>query len=324
MYKHGWSKVFLLLFLVACSTTSPNVDPARRGETGLLAIADLHHDTVTVQALVPGLAFSVVDRSSIDSDGVRVQEITYQIENTSDRDLSNLTLYGISTPNTLAGTNVSGLRDALGSEITNTDMAPSIISVHGSDTADADMQAFVEEDRVRVKALLDEAYPENSFEVLSRGFVASNITGQGNRSIAVGEQGVVTIAVQYPYDPENLAGYPNSFALTFAFVDEDITRVTQGDNESNEDFVTRVTNTFNPLPDNLEIVTPNPDNPPQLSTNTTILKSEALNPPIAAAPTTSPLPTQFSLSIVSGNVTTDVDITITIAADVQRTVEVLE
>ena len=83
-------------------------------------------------------------------------------------------------------------------------------------------------DKVRVKDLLDDMYANNSFEVLSRGFVASNSTGQGNRAIAVGETGVVTIAVQYPYDTNNPAGYPDSFTLTFAFVDEDITRVSQG------------------------------------------------------------------------------------------------
>jgi hypothetical protein len=288
-------------------------------DTGLLGVAEVGSEGVSVQALVPGLSFAVIDRSFVDGDGIRVQEIVYEVDNTSDRDLSNLTLYAVATPNTLAGTNVSNLRDALGDVITNPDMAPSIVSVHGSDADNKDMQAFVEADKTRVKGLLDEMYPDNSFSVLSRGFVASNVTGQGDRAIAVGEKGVVTIAVQYPFDPENPAGYPNSFVLTFAFVDEDITRVTQGDDESNEAFVNRVTSTFNPLPQNLEVVVSDSQNPPQFDTPTTILQSERPNPPISQAET---LPTSFTLTVAGVNVVADAEVEVVISSDVQSKVEV--
>jgi hypothetical protein len=317
----------VLLLLAACST-SPHPDALADSVATdtLLGIAEVSNDAVSVQALVPGLSFAVIDRSFTDADGVRVQEVVYEIDNTSERDLSNLTLYAVATPNTLAGTNVSNLRDALGNEITDPDMAPSIVSVHGSDADNADMQAFTEADKVRVKGLLDDIYPDNSFSVLSRGFVASNTTGQGDRAIAMGEKGVVTIAVQYPFDPANPAGYPDSFVLTFAFVDEEITRVTQGDDESNEAFVNRVTSTFESVPADLEVVTPNPQDPPQFAGNPTMLESEPQNPPITSAPTTptTELPTRFTLTVAGVNATADTEITVSISPNVQSNVEVQE
>ena len=110
MHKR-WFIGLLLLLLTACST-SPRPDTLGvDSDTGLLGIAEIGNNDVSVQALVPGLSFEVVSRSVVDGDGVRVQEVVYEIDNTSARDLSNLTLYGVSTPNTIAGTNVSGLRD---------------------------------------------------------------------------------------------------------------------------------------------------------------------------------------------------------------------
>lgn len=272
------------LLLTACST-SPRPEVGITDPNGsLLGIADVGSTSVSVQTLVPGLAFSVVNSSVVDTEGVRVREIVFQINNTSERNLSNFTLYAVSTPNTIAGTNISSLQDTLGNAITNPDMASSIVAVQGSDAENADMQAFVAADKVRVKALLDELYPNNSFAVLSRGFVASNVSGQGNRAIAVGETGVVTIALQYPYDLANPAGYPGSFVLTVAFVDEDTTRVTQGDNESNEAFVNRVNSTFSPLPEGLEVVVNDTQNPPQFGASVTLLQGERPNPPITAAP----------------------------------------
>jgi hypothetical protein len=140
----------------------------------------------------------------------------------------------------------------------------------------------------------------------------------------MGEKGVVTIAMQYPFDPANPAGYPDSFVLTFAFVDEDITRVTQGDDESNEAFINRITSTFDLLPENLEVVTPNPQDPPQFAGNPTILESEPQNPPITAAPTAADLPSSFMLTVAAVNATADVEVEVVISSDVQSSVEVVE
>jgi hypothetical protein len=319
MYKHWLSAGILFTLLAACST-SPRPEGAVGLDThSLLGVAELPGDDVSVQAVVPGLTLSVVGRSSVASDGVRVQEMVYEIENTSSRNLSNLTFYPVNTPNTLPNTNVSGLRDALGDEITNPDMAPSIIPVHGQNAEDADMQAFTDADKTRIKTLLDDMYPNNSFNVLSRGFVASNVTGQGNRTIAPGERGVVTIAVQYPYDPANPAGYPASFTLTFAFIDEATPRVTQGDNESNEAFINRVTSTFSSLLEALEIVASDPQNPPSFTAAVTFLEGEKPNPPITQADN---LPANFVLTVAGVNITTDANVAIVISPDVQSAVEV--
>lgn len=319
MYKHWLSAGILFTLLAACST-SPRPEGAVGLDThSLLGVAELHGDDVSLQAVVPGLTFSVVGRSSVDSDGVRVQEMVYEIENTSSRNLSNLTFYPVNTPNTLPNTNVSTLRDISGDEITNPDMAPSIIPVHGQNAEDADMQAFTNADKTRIKTLLDDMYPNNSFNVLSRGFVASNTSSQGDRAIAIGERGVVTIAVQYPYDPANPAGYPASFTLTFAFIDEATPRVTQGDNESNEAFINRVTSTFSSLLEALEIVASDPQNPPSFTAAVTFLEGEKPNPPITQADN---LPASFVLTVASVNTTTDANVAIVISPDVQSAVEV--
>ena len=323
MRKYWLSAGMLLVLLTACSTSSRSDEAVEINVSYLLGVTELDGDGVTVQALVPGLTFSIIERNLVERDGVRIQEMVYQIANTSSQNLSNLTLYPIDTSNTLPGTNVSNLRDISGEAITNSDMAPSIIAVHGQDAADADMQAFTEEDKANVQTLLDSAYPDNAFTVLARGFVASNTSSQGERAIASGESGVVTIAVQYPYDPANPAGYPDSFSLTFAFIDEATTRVTQGDNEDNEAFVERISSTFDPIPENLEIVVNDPQNPPSFAIPVTILASEKPAPPIAHA---GGLPTNFVLTVASVNATADadvaIDITTVISPDVQSVVEV--
>jgi len=323
MRKH-WLSTGMLFFLLTACSTSPRPDEAVALDAHhWLGITELSGDDVSVQALVPGLTFTIVERDAIERNGVRIQEMVYEIENTSSQDLNNLTLYPIDTARTLPGTNVSQLRDISGAAITNPDMAPSIIAVHGRDAEDADMQAFTEEDKANIKALLDSRYPSNTFTVLARGFVASNSSSQGERAIASGESGVVTIAVQYPYDSANPAGYPDSFNLTFAFIDEATARVTQGDNEANEAFVERVLGTFDPTPEGLEIVINDPQNPPSFDVPVTVLTSEKPTPPIAHAEA---LPTSFVLTVASVNATADADIatdiTTFISPAVQSVVEV--
>ena len=171
-------------------------------------------------------------------------------------------------------------------------LAQSIIPVHGQssfgviDPALADMQAFSEDDQVRVQGLLADAYPDtaDNFVVLARGFVASNSSGQQNRAIAAGETGVITIAVQYPFDVGSPAGYPDVFTLSFAFVDEPTPRFTQGLGESNADFLDRL-ESYGGVPAGSEIVASDPDDPP----NPSDVPTQNPNPPPQTNPRLLPL-----------------------------------
>jgi hypothetical protein len=284
------------------------------------------------QALVAELSFTLLANNILDGDGIRIRQLTLEIQNDSERNLSNLTFYNLQTPATVPASNVSNLRDVSGALLSDTALAQSIIPVHGQSTVGvidpdlADMQAFSEDDQTRVQALLDAAYPDNDFAVLARGFVASNISGQADRAIAAGEQGVVTIAVQYHFDANNPAGYPDTFTLSFAFVDEPTPRFTQGDGESNTAFLDRL-ESLGGVPTGSEIVPADSDNPPNPTPNDepTIITPAPSNPPITQAPTTPTEPTNpelqdtFTLGVASLIVSAEVDVEVSISPSVRRT-----
>lgn len=340
--------VCLLLLLPACRRSSPDVPtdampPSVGDVVGVAMLEVTTSNTSTAfdsQALVTDLSFSLLDSNVLDGDGVRVRQLTLEIQNDSERNLSNVTFYSLQTPNTVAGSNVSNMQDVLGNPIVDDAMAQSIIPVHGQssvgviDSALADMQAFSEGDQGRVNALLDNAYPDNDFAVLARGFVASNISGQADRAIAAGERGVVTIAVQYPFDVNNPAGYPDTFTLSFAFVDEPITRYTQGASESNEAFLDRL-ESLGGVTTGSEIVPADSDNPPNLSDvptqnpnpndEPTIITPAPFAPPMTQAPTTSNEPTDpaprdsFTLGVANLLVSAEVEVDVSISPGVRRT-----
>jgi hypothetical protein len=95
--------------------------------------------------------------------------------------------------------------------------------------------------------------------------------------------------------------------------------VTQGDNESNEAFINRVTSTFSSLLEALEIVASDPQNPPSFTAAVTFLEGEKPNPPITQADN---LPANFVLTVAGVNITTDANVAIVISPDVQSAVEV--
>jgi hypothetical protein len=296
------------------------------------------------QALVAELSFTLLANNILDGDGIRIRQLTLEIQNDSERNLSNLTFYNLQTPATVPASNVSNLRNVSGALLSDTALAQSIIPVHGQSTVGvidpdlADMQAFSEDDQVRVKALLDDTYPDNDFAVLARGFVASNISGQADRAIAAGEQGVVTIAVQYPFDANNPAAYPDTFTLSFAFVDEPTPRFTQGDGESNAAFLDRL-ESIGGVPTGSEIVPADPDNPPNVSDvptqnptpnpnpndEPTIITPAPFDPPITQAPTTPNEPTDpelpgtFTLGVAGLLVSAEVEVEVSVAPTVRRT-----
>ncbi|MEM7735486.1 MAG: hypothetical protein AAF267_06825 [Deinococcota bacterium] len=326
------STYWLLFMLVACGRgPAPSLDvpssnvPSSNAPSALLSVAELGSGVlgtrVDVQSLVNGLELSRVDRQVIDRNGIRIQQVTFKIANISQVDIDNLSIYGIQTPISVVGTNVSALRDSLAAPITNADMARSILMVHGRfadgsiDPDKADMQAYTPADQARVQALLDSAFADIDYVVLNRGFVASNESGQANRAIAANETGVVTVATQYPYDPANPAGYPDKFNLQVAFVNEATPRITQGLDESTDDFATRIEQTFNPLPDNLEVVVNEGSSPSVTSTPTTPVTVARPNPPVQAAPVDA---TSFQLSMQSSGIqTTDVEIETVISGTLQ-------
>jgi hypothetical protein len=312
----------LLLVLAACGHNSApsSSAPSSSSPSTLLGVAELGTG-IDVQSLVNGLELSRVDRQVIDRNGIRIQQITFEITNGSEVDIDNLSIYGVQTSVTVVGTNVTALRDSLAAPITNADMARSILMVHGRfadgsiNPDKADMQAYTLADQARVQVLLDEAFVGNDYVVLDRGFVASNKRGQAHRAIAAGETAVVTVATQYPHNPTTPAGYPDRFNLQAAFVNEPVPRITQGIDESTDEFATRIEQTFNPLPNNLEVVVNEGNPPPTMSTPTTPLTVARPEPPIQAAPIDT---MYFQLSMQSlGIQTTDTEVEMVISSSLQ-------
>jgi hypothetical protein len=214
--------VFTVVALAACGSNPAPTDS--EVVSPLLGVAELG-SSVEIQSLVPGLQFSEVDRELVDVDGTRVQQVTFEVVNTSEQDISNLSLYSVQTDSTVEGTNITNVRDSQGN-VVDAAKVQAMQATQGRfadgsiDPDKADAYTFSEADQDSTKTLLDATYPNNNFVVLEKGFVASNSTGQSNRTINIGETGTVTIAYEYPYT-NTPTGTPDSFNALFAFVNEE-------------------------------------------------------------------------------------------------------
>ncbi|MEM7737733.1 MAG: hypothetical protein AAF267_18290, partial [Deinococcota bacterium] len=96
--------LIMVIALAACGRSPAPSSFESESASPLLGMAELGTGLDT-QSLVPGLQFSEVDREFVDVDGVRIQQVTYEVVNDSDQNITNLSLYSVQTAVTVPGTN---------------------------------------------------------------------------------------------------------------------------------------------------------------------------------------------------------------------------
>jgi fibronectin type 3 domain-containing protein len=182
--------------------------------------------SVTLEPLTQGL---------VDKDGFRYLYGTFRVTNSTTEMLNNLSFYALSGTGasaTLAGTPIRNLRNADGQALTG-QQARSILPTHRMmddrgqlvvKANEAHFQAFTPAEVAAVQAQVT-----SGKTVLEYGFVATGLDGK--RPLSPGEQGVVSFAVKFPYNPENAASFPYSFTMVLAVVDEGVARVTRSAEE---------------------------------------------------------------------------------------------
>jgi hypothetical protein len=225
-------------------------------------------DALTSQALISsGLRFDNPSTSFEALNDTCYLSTTYNVTNSTGRNLANLSLVAINRASNVAGTAVSGLRGAAGNTVTNPAIYRSIRPSHrliavGNQAqvvaGAADFQVFLPTEvaalQTDVSAIAADAV------VLEYGYVARN--SGGSRVLRDGDTGTVTIAVQYPCETGITGGTPFSFAMTFAFTDVAIPRFTRGPNETLAALEQRIINTYGAaaIPANVEILLVGDDN----------------------------------------------------------------
>ena len=245
--------LLLLLFtLAACNRTAPpemNADaPSETRTSRLLSdetlevrfevdpatgqFATLSTSSLTTQAVDIDLQSS--SKGLVDKGGTRYLYGTFDVTNTSNETLENLSFYALSTTRTLGGTALSNLLDANNRAVTGPSFARTIMPTHrmrnNSGTlvvkaSEADFQGYSAAQVAQVQDQLGAGR-----NVLDYGFSARN--ARGTRPIAAGEKGSVTFAIKFPYEPSDSADYPFAFTLSFAIVDDAARQVTRSAEEN--------------------------------------------------------------------------------------------
>ncbi len=241
--------LLLLLLLAACSRTTP---PEPTGTDTTRSSRLLSTDTLEVNFQVDptsgqlatlstsSLSTQAVDidlqsssKGLVDKDGTRYLYGTFDITNTSNETLENLSFYALSSTRTLGGTAMSNLLDANNQAVTDPTFARTIVPTHrmrnnsGTLVVKADEADFQGYSAAQVAQVQDQLGVGRN--VLDYGFSARN--AQGARPIAPGATGSVTFAIKFPYEPSDSADYPFSFTLSFAIVDDAARQVTRSAEE---------------------------------------------------------------------------------------------
>ena len=242
----------LVLLLVACGRSRPpqpiptpdasprvlgqvdvtfQVDPA----SGELSTSASH---LAAQATTNAFSFAPLSKGLTDKDGVRYLYGTFKVGNTSNTKMNNLSFYALSTSQSIAGTAISELRDARNQAVTDPALARSILPTHRmSDNSgrlvvkadEADFQGFS-------AAQVQGVQSELSFgTLLEYGYSVHN--SAGGQALNANEEGVVSFAIKFPYNPSQSASFPFSFTLSFAAVANGPSQVTRSAEEGGSDEV---------------------------------------------------------------------------------------
>jgi hypothetical protein len=244
--------------LTACNTAAPQpVQETRILGTATLTVdgssqprqlgsrAVLGNNQISLQATYSGYTDTPSPTNQ------RLIFTTYTFQNLSATNFTNLTFYGRTMPNSLAGTAILSMTSNFNSGDRNLEfnLARSIKPVHGF-TSDgisvavnpntADVQAISPSERQALDTAAKTALIMNATDsLLEYGFVARNALN-GTRIIGPGQTGRVTVALKIPINGSVPKPYiPTNVNLAFVVVDEAITRVTRTVEESPASVVAR-------------------------------------------------------------------------------------
>ena len=196
---------------------------------------------LTPQATQAPLNFSSnpLSKGLIDKDGFRYLYAVFEAENTGTETFSNVDLFATYVPsNSLAGSAVAGLKDALGWAIADPQIARSITPTHRmqDDSGrlsvkpdEADFQAFTPDQVLDAQSALP-AFLGN-LDLLDYGYTLRS--ANGTRSLAPGAKGLVSFAIKFPFDPAASAEFPFSFVLNYQAFETSLVQVTRSVEEAN-------------------------------------------------------------------------------------------
>ena len=203
------------------------VDPA----SGELSTSSSHLST---QGTTSAFSFAPLSKGLTDKDGVRYLYGTFKVGNTSNVKVDNLSFYALSTSGAIAGTAISELRDARNQAVTDPALARSILPTHRM--ADNSGRLVVKADEADFQgfsaAQVAGVQSELAFgTLLEYGYSVHNAAG--GQALNASEEGVVSFAIKFPYNPSQSASFPFSFTLSFAAVANGPSQVTRGAEEGN-------------------------------------------------------------------------------------------
>ena len=172
--------------------------------------------------------------------GIRYLSATFEVTNNTNKTFKNLTLMGVGTQNSQAGTPLRNVR------LRNNRRAPDRVvqamkPIHGM-RFDATARApIVQNDMANFQAFGENELPAKPFvrsniqQYFPYGFVVEDSDPNGgDRGLAPGEKGIVTFSYALPLQ-EKAVDDPFDFTVTFQAVDDDSSRVTESEKEQGKD-----------------------------------------------------------------------------------------
>jgi hypothetical protein len=221
------------LVMTACTQLPNPVPMTQLGEQQLsIAPIQIHTQAATD---VPSGAFSLTqltyDATTMTTTNTRLLTAQFSIQNNTNQSLKNLTLIAYQKTNSLSGTAFSQVTNENGNIVSSTAVAQ-LRPDHANLNAQMDFQVFSSQE---IKDLSTQLGIPSNNALLEYGFVARGCANPActsfKRSIDANGQGRVTIALRIPIaSPSGNTAY--RFAMNFFAIDESVTRITQGVNET--------------------------------------------------------------------------------------------
>jgi chitodextrinase len=200
--------------------------PTLLGEVEVTFTLDTLQASSQLTAHSSTLTLTPVSSQLADENGLRYLYGTLQVTNAGATNWKNLTLYALNRPSSLGGTAVLEMADSDGEALVDPLFARAIVPTQHAALPNIaqDFQAFTANDVATLQTL--GGFTEVGKNILHYGYVA---TANGSRTIPKNETGLVTIAVAYPYKPDEAQVYPSRFTLTFAVATQPKTTLSQSE-----------------------------------------------------------------------------------------------